>query len=201
MPILQGLSYYFSKLEEIETADLQNWLPLKEDRTILENKIGNRMLYPRIIPETKEDLLFNCLMLKKVIALNKDIVYSKNLKRIDIPEFLLEFVPEIQNLIGIFIEAIRPEGITTLSLNSDHFERKNLGTLIRPENLQTGSFITIGIKDKHYQIKTGSLVVIPLLGLKTDVTFTSTEAKLLGKKIFSTQVNSGQLGLIIDTRI
>lgn len=201
MPVFLGLSGYFSKLEEDDSDNLQSWLCLKKDRTILENEIGNKILYPQVVPQTKEDVLFNNVFLRKIIELNIGELYNKNLKRIDIPEVFLELVPDLQSLAGAFIDVIKPEGITVFTFKSNCFGRKNLGSIIRPENLQPGCFITIGIGEKQYQIKIGSLIVIPVPESKTDITFTSITAKLMNKKILSAQIAGGKLGLIIDARI
>lgn len=196
-----SLSDYFSKLEEIAVSDIQQWLSKPEDPTILENKIGNRMLYPQVVPQTAKDLAFDFAIIRKVIELNQTKFYNKNLKRIDIPEEFLQYFPDIQKLVAVFIDAVLPIGITSFWMKSYTLGRKNLGTLIRPENIQTGNLITISVAGRQYQIKAGSLVIIPIPQSKADMTFTSTSATLMGKKILSIQIVTGQLGLIIDTRI
>lgn len=201
MPRLNGLFDYIAKLEDVSVSDVQKWLPAREDEVILQNKIGNRILYPGVVSLTKKDLIFELAIIRKVIEVNQNKLYNKNLKRIDIPDDFLEYFPDLQNLVGAFIDAIHPLGITSFWLKSEILGKKNLGTLIHPEQLQAGGLITIGIHDKQYQIKIGSLVIIPILQSRIDLTFTSDSARLMGKKIISTEVVTGQLGLIIDTRI
>lgn len=196
-----GLLEYLSKLEEVSVPDIQQWLPVPEDPTILENKIGNRMLYPQIIPQTIQDLAFDFAIIRKVIELNQPKFYNKNLRRIDIPEVFLLHFPDLKRLVAAFIDAILPIGITTFWIKSATLGRKNLGTLIRPEGLKPDSVITIGLEGKQYQIKTGSIVTIPIPQSKADMTFTSTTATLIGKKIISIEIVTGQLGLIVDARM
>lgn len=201
MPIVKGLSDYFAKFEEISTADLQKWLSLQDDQIIFENRLANRLLYPQVISQTAADLLFDFTIVREMIKQNVAKLYHKNLKRIDIPEQFLAYFPDLKKLAGAFIDVIESLGITTFWLKSDQYGMKSLGTVIRPENLQMGGFITIGLKGQQYQIKTGSLVIIPVPESRVDITFTSNSAKLMGKKIFVTQIVTGNLGLIIDARI
>lgn len=196
-----GLLEYLSKLEEVSVSDIQQWLITPEDPTILENRIGNRMLYPQIVPQSKEDLDFDFAIIRKIIELNQVKFYNKNLKRIEIPEEFLNHFPDINKLVSTFIDAILPQGITTFWIKSTVFGRKNLGTLIRPDNLKSDSIITIGIAGHQYQIKAGSIVIIPIPQAKTDMTFTSSSATLMGKKIISIEIVTGQFGLIIDARM
>lgn len=201
MPKVNPLHEYFSTLEDVAVSDIQAWLGHQEDLTILENRIGNRMLYPQVIPQTINDLAFDFAIVRKVIELNQTKFYNKNLKRIDIPvEFTTHF-PDMKKLVVAFIDGILPPGITTFWMKSVSFGPKNLGTLIRPENLKVGDVVNIGIEGRQYQIKSDSFVVIPIPRSRADMTFTSPSASLIGKKILSIEVATGQLGLIVDTRI
>ncbi len=201
MPAVKGLFDYSLRFEGIEVEDLQKWLRTPEDRTILENRLGNRILYSQTIPQNQKDLLFDFAIIRKIIEQNQARLYNKNLKRIDIPEAFCEHFPDLQKLAGVFIDAISPGGITTFSIKLNQFGRKQIGTYIRPENLQAGGLLIISVKNQQYQIKTGNLVVIPVPQSRVDITFTSTTAKLTGKKILSIQVVGGPLGLIVDARI
>lgn len=201
MPAVKGLFDYFIKFEGVEIEDLQKWLKGKVDRTILENRLGNRILYSQTIPQNQKDLLFDFAIIRKIIEQNQTKFYNKNLKRIDIPEVFCEHFPNLQNLAGVFIDAISPCGITTFFIQSNQFGRKQIGTYIRPENLQAGALIIISVENQQYQIQVGNLVVIPITESRVDITFTSSVARLTGKKIISAQVVGGQLGLIIDARI
>ncbi|MDD2823378.1 MAG: hypothetical protein PHQ59_04855 [Candidatus Daviesbacteria bacterium] len=192
---------YFSKLEEVSVSDIQQWLPQPEDAIILENKIGNRMLYPQVIPQAAKDLAFNFAIIRKVIEKNQDKFYNKNLKKIEIPEGFLQYFPDIQKLVTIFIDAILPPGITAFWLKSLNLGPKNLGTLIRPDNLGAGSIVTIGVGGKQYQIKAGAMATIPITQSRADITFTSASATLMDKKVLSIEVVTGQLGLMVDARI
>lgn len=201
MPAIKGIFDYFSKLEEIDVSELQKEYSLKEGLTILENRLGNRILYPRVIPQSEKDILFNGVIIRKIIKLDLAKFYNKNLKKIDIPEEFLNLVPDLQNLVAAFIDTIKPNGITAICIKSGQFGRHDIGTLLHPDDLRKGSFITIGIKGKQYQIEAGSMVIIPIPESRVDITFSSTNAKLMGKKIISTQIVSGKLGLIIDARV
>lgn len=201
MPTIKGLFDYFIKFEEIDITDLQKWLPSKEDYTILENRFGNRILYPQVVPQTIGDLLFDFAIIRKIIEQNQTKFYNKNLKRIDIPEVFLEHFPDLQSLVGVIIDVIQPLGITTFWIKSNEFGSNSLGTYIKPENLEKGGLITIGIKGQLYQIKVGSLMIIPITESRVDIIFSSSSAKLMGKKNFSVEVVTGRLGLIIDARI
>ncbi len=201
MPAVQGLFDYYLKLEGIEVEDIQKWLKVKEDHTISENRLGNRILYSQTIPQNQKDLLFDFAILRRIIEQNQSRFYNKNLKRIDIPEVFFEHFTDLQKLVGVFIDVILPSGITTFLLKLNRLGRKQIGTYIRPEKLQMGGLIIIGIKNQQYQIQVGSLIVIPVTESKVDVTFTSSTVELMSKKILSIQVVGGQLGLIIDTRI
>lgn len=201
MPSIKGLADYFAEFEEINTNDLQQWLSVQGDRVIFENRFANRLLYPQIIPQTAKDLSFDFIVLREIIKQNMTKLYHKNLKRVDIPEQFLAYFPDLQKLVRVFIDAVEPIGITTFWLKSDQYGSKNLGTVIRPDNLQVGGFVTIGLKGQQYQIKTGSLVIIPVPESRVDITFTAQRATLMGKKICMAQVVTGNLGLIVDARV
>ena len=198
MPKFTGFFNYFTELEKLEIQDIALYAQFKNDPKILENRVGNLILYPHIIPVSTEDLTFNLGLLKAALKVSGQKLYSKNFKRIYIPQNLLEFFPDLSKLIVPFVDILNPSGITTILCKSA-MGGKNLGTVIKPETLANGT-VDIFIQRKRYQIKTGSFMVIPADGERVDIKFESNTSKLEKQNILITEVAGGRLGLVVDVR-
>lgn len=200
MPKFKDVHECFASMEAIQSKDLAPWLGGKLDSIILDNQLGNKILYPDTIPETQSDLNFELALFRKLIELSKEDFYNQNTHRIDIPELLITKFGDIQKAVWIFIEGIKPLGITYFYKYSENLGSAPLGSLIRPEIISENSFITLQLNKKQYQIKGGSTIIIPAPENKINLIFSATGAKLLGKQLISLQVLGGEVGIIVDAR-
>lgn len=196
----RGLFSYFPKLTNIEVAKVAFWLNCGNNPQILENKLGNRILYWQTIPITYDDLIFDLCLFREALKLQPQSFYNQNLKKIYIPEEFLEMFPNIQELAMAFVDSIGHLGISSIVTRFENVGVKNLGTLIKPEIFSESGSINIFVKGKSYQIKIGSLVIIPADSQKVDIKFESEVAKLLTKNSLIAEVVGGVLGVIVDTR-
>lgn len=194
-------------LKDIKIEELISWLSKQRNKTnifqnqrILENKLGNRILYPQTIPVSLEDLKLDLGLLKQILDSQPQNYYNQHLKRLYIPEEFLAMFPDLQELILLFIDIFNPSGITSILAKGEHLGPKNLGTLIKPKIVSKNGQINIWVKDKKYQVRVGDLTVIPVASQKVDIKFESKDAELLGKKVTTVEIFGGQLGLIIDGR-
>lgn len=144
---------------------------------------------------------FRLAVLREGFKTSSQNFYNKNLRTIYIPEGLLETLPDLQKFAWAVVDAIQPDGITSLILKSPTLGTKNLGTVIRPQILKNDGEVSILVEGKEYKVKIGNLVFIPVSGNKTDFRFKSAAASLLGNEEINAEVTGGQMGLIVDARL
>lgn len=200
MPKLRGIFDYFPGLESIPIEKITTWFKNPENPKILENQLGNRVLYPQAVPTTAAGMNFDLAILREALKIHSLEYYSSSLKKIYIPEFFLDRFPNLQDLVWAFIEAFLPIGITAIYLRNESVGAKNLGTLIRPESLEKEGWVNVELNSQKYQVKVGSLMVIPIPISKVDFKFASETANIAGKNKVTAIVCGGALGIIVDTR-
>lgn len=200
MSKLSGIYDYFPGLDKISVEKVKLLIKRHDDPRILENKLANYLLYPQTIPETTTESLFILAVVKEALTLFPQNFYNPSLKRIYIPERFFHIFPNLQNLAWAFISAFDLSGIITLWLKKDEMGAKSLGTYIKPEIKEKSGLIYISVKNKKYQVKIGSVIIISCEHNKADIKFNSTTATLLGKKELTTEAVGGKLGFIVDAR-
>lgn len=200
MPKLTGFFDSFPKLDQVTVEGVAVWLGRRTDAKILDNKLGNRILYPLAVPYSAEDSVFDLAILREAVKIHSQDYYNRNLKLIYIPEEFLQHFPDLHKLVWAFADALVLSEVTSILLKSETLGLKNLGTIIKPKiELSTG-VILIWIRDKKYEVKVGSLTVIPVESSKVDIKFQSRAAKLQGGDGVTMEVAGGKLGLVIDAR-
>lgn len=200
MPKLSGLLDYFPDLELLPLDKIIAGLNRREDPKLLTNELGNRILYPQIIPESERDFALDWAILQAFISIASNRYYDKNLNRFYISESFLARFPNLQHLVIAFIQAFHPKGIVTLIMKTESLGNKSLGTLLRPTILSDGGLIRLTVSGNKYDIKSGTLMAIRASGRRIDLKFESQTAQLVGKNNLLAEVPGGSLGLIIDTR-
>ncbi len=191
MPKLSGIFDIFSGIEKIPISDIASWLKQKGDPHILQNEIGNRILYPQIVPITKQDLNIDLAILREVVFRQPDKIYSVKDQKIVIPEEFIYRLPPLINLVIALLQALNPQGVTTIYIKSAGVlklvgsavappftgDKENLSLEVNGVNagpLRSGGVMLFPFKDKHLRIKIG--------------------------KEFENTAPGGELGLIIDLR-
>lgn len=186
--------------DQVTVEGVAAWLGRRTDTKILDNKLGNRVLYPSAVPYSAEDLAFDLAVLREVVRLNPQNYFNQNLKVIYIPAGFLQHFPDLHKLVWAFADTLALPEITSILLKSETLGLKNLGTIIKPKiELSTG-VISVWIHDKEYEVKVGSLTVIPVESSKVDIKFQSQAVKLLGSNDVTLEVTGGELGLLVDAR-
>lgn len=201
MPKVINIFDYCPNLESISISEIAEYSGPHASLIPIENKLGNRILYPNTVPTSIEDLDFDLSVLKTILEANSQYFYKKNTHKILIPEELSVLLPDIPKLIKVFIDALNPLDFVTLVLQSSSTITKSLGTLIRPNITQKSGLANLEINGKQYHsVALGSLLIFPVTGSKVDIKFESKSALLLGRDRVIAEVAGGSLGIILDLR-
>lgn len=204
MPKTISLFSYFPNLtnvsaEEVVKRSAGSKTLSKQNPTVLENEIGNRILYPEAVPVTSGELELDLAILREAIKLHPDGYLNNNLKKLIIPEEFLTRFPDLLNLAWAFVEGLAPHGVISLYLKSTVGNR-NLGTYIRPQLAPVGASMAVWVDNRRFVVNAGSTVVIPTPGNKFVFKFESTGAELLGQSQITFEAVGGRLGLLFDAR-
>lgn len=200
MPVLSTINTFSANLEELSIENIALWLQNQKNITLLENELGNKILYPQTVPTTNWSLTFDLVVLREVLRKNPKPYYNKNLSKIFIPEYFLERFPNIQQLTWAFIDVFNPVGLTTILLQTANLGTKSLGTLIKPEVNIPKTEVFVWVEGKRYLVKSGSLAMIPTKNNKVDIKFESAGNKFLSNSQMVSEVAGGLAGIIIDAR-
>ncbi len=198
MPKVQGLFATLPNISKISAENIRAWSKLSENRQILDNEIGNRILYPQVVPVSPEDLSLNLAIIHEVITLAPEKYFDKSGNKILVPENFLLAVPDMQKLAWTFIDAFHPYGCTAIFLKTK-LGTKNLGTLLKVNVLSDG-VVGVWIHGQKQVIRTGAIKALEVGESRVDIKVESEVAELLGRKIIAVEVVGGAVGLIVDTR-
>lgn len=190
MPKLSGVFEIFKNLEKIPPENLNNWLKVKQEVHILQNFIGNRILYPQVVPLTSVDMSLDVALLIEAIRLDKNTFLDDDGKKIFIPKGLYGRFPNLSQLALTFIQALDPVGVWTLNLKSPE-EEVLLGTVIAPSVLTSDGPMKVIINGKEYQAALGQISVFPNQDHHLEVVVDSLDQIL---------VSGGDVGLLVDLR-
>ncbi len=194
MPHLSGVFDEFPDLDKVNPDQLMAWVVQKPDRHFLINFLGNRILYPQVVPLTQKELELDLAILRAAIKLKPGLVFQPQTNKIIIPKMFAERFPPIGNVVRAIIEGINPKGVHLIYIK-DKTQVKMVGSVISPLNPQK-----LSLDEKTVMFTTGDikkplpLNMISLVQLSvadTQITLGSEEYKVIG----------GELGLIVDLRL
>lgn len=201
MPKLSGVFSLFKNLEKIAPQSLNHWLKLNENPHYLYNFIGNRILYPGVIPLSFREVDMDFAILKEAVRLNKQLFYfdsgipnQPGDKKIVIPEEFVNRFPPLERLGASMVEALTPSGIIAIYIKPSTASGKSLelvGSVIAPTLLSTEGAPQILINNNPVKVNLGTMVVFPFEDRHLRVKIDSLDEIL---------VSGGKLGLIIDLR-
>lgn len=201
MPKIHGLLDDFPSLESITPQNLTPTLGVLLDPRLVDNSIGNWILFSHIVPETLSEYKFQLAFLIEAIKTNAQSFYHPTLKRIYIPEALCSRVPNLNDLVWVFIKALAPTDINVLILRQNSQRLRVIGTYIRPNINQSSSSINIEIDHKKYELAIGKTLTVPTTSRKADVMFFGKGATLLGRLEVNAEISGGAVGIIVDASI
>jgi len=205
MPKVGSLSDFLSSLDSVSAEKVASWLNPPPETALVENKLGNRLLYPQVLPLTPEELDFDLAVLREAVSLEKKSFLNTNTHKLTIPQACLELFPDLKKLIIALVDATTPLDITTVIAQSQNGPQ-NLGTIIKPhlqlrlDQSQQAGGVSITIEDKKYTVENGQVLLIPIAEPTVSIKYESQQALLLGRTLVVTQVIGGPLGLLIDLR-
>jgi len=219
MSVAIGLFDSFDNLDQIESAQIARWLVSAPSEFYLKNYLANKILYPQTVPISASDSKIDLAILREALRINSKPIMSKEspmlgenpfinltLRKILIPKRFLKFMPDLITLSWAFVDGLLLErkredffsDIWTVVLTSDIDEV--VGSIILPQFNNRGGLVKITLSGNEYQIKAGSLTVIPCLSQKCQLDFKFIQGKILDKEDIAIEVYGGKLGLVIDGR-
>lgn len=201
MPEINGVFDKFSNLSQISAAALVLWLPKTFDTKIIENYLGNKLLYPSSVPTSQREELIDLAILREAIKLSPDKYFDANSNKIYIPAEISNYFLNMTKVAWAFIDVFVKNPFTTI-VNRGNVV-KNAGTVLKLDVNNPKGVVDIWIKNqgKKYQVKVGSLTVIPVNLPKVDIKFASSSATLAGQASLEVEIAGGILGVVIDGRI
>ncbi|MCL4366003.1 hypothetical protein M1437_02135, partial [Patescibacteria group bacterium] len=127
-------------------------------------------------------------------------------RKILIPSRFLNFVPNLITLAWVFIDALllnREKGdwfqdLWTIVLTGDTDEI--VGSILLPQFDNNGGIVDLKVLNKNYEVKFGSLMIIPCPKNRCEIAYKFRSGKILGKPESAIEVYGGILGLVIDGR-
>lgn len=210
----------FDNLDQINIEDVARWLKPVPPLEQLENYLANRILYPQTVPLSKQDIKLDLAILREALRLNgpkknslKDPLLGSNpflnvvLRKVLIPRRFLDFSPDLISLVWAFLDGLLLfqkredvfQDVWVVVLTDDADEV--VGSIILPRFNDFSGLMEIRILEKIYQIKSGSLSVVPCNFDKCEISFKFKQGKILGKEDAVLEVYGGKLGIMIDGRI
>ena len=218
MAKLSGLFDAFDNLDQIPVEFILRWIKPAPQQVQLENYLANKILYPHSLPLTPYEMQIDLAILREALRSNypkgddKDVLLGNNaflninLRKILIPEKFLNFIPDIQTLVWVFIDGLLSdknrtdvfEDLWTVALTDDVDEI--VGSVLMPRIDSNTAQINLSVMGQNYQVKAGSLMVIPCSNSRCQIAYSLKGGKALGKAEGSLEVYGGKLGLVVDVR-
>lgn len=214
-----GLFDSFDNLDQISVEAVSSWLKPVPQLTQLENYLANKILYPKSLPCTKQDMLIDLAILREALKMNAPKAPQKlngmlgdntflniTLRKILIPSRFLEFVPNLAVLTTAFIDALLLnrakedwfQDIWTIVLTDTIDEV--VGSLVLPQFEDKNALMHCQLLGKNYEIRPGSLTVLPCFKDRCEIGYKLQRGKILGKTESAVEIYGGKLGLVIDGR-
>lgn len=212
MPQVNGLFDSFDNVDQIDIGAVITWLKTPVTPVHLENYLANRILYPQTVPVTDYDMKIDLAILREALRMNTQSsgtdspFLNLTTRKLIIPERFLKFVPNLVNLTWAFIDGLlsnrRKEDqfsdLWTVVVSDDADEI--VGSILLPEFANSNDKMELKLFDKKYEIKMGSLTVIPCPKDRCEIAYKFATGKILGQKEAALEIYGGKLGLMIDGR-
>ncbi|GEM_PF-2023841 len=220
MANLSGLFDSFDNLDQISVENIALWLKSAPNLIQLENYLVNKILYPQTLPMSQSDMKIDLAILREALRVNGPKPQQREnnsllggnpflnitLRKILIPQRFLTFVPDLNTITWVFIDALllnrRREDffwdLWTVVLTDDVDEI--VGSILLPQFNKASGIMELNVSNKNYKIRPGSLTVIPCPKDRCEIAYKFIQGKILGKEENTVEIYGGRLGLMIDGR-
>lgn len=190
MPKLVGVFSAFKDLEKLKAEDLNQWLKVKENPYYLENFIGNRILYPQVVPISIRELEIDLAILREYIKLHPESVYNSRTKKLILEEELEIRFPPFAKLIAVILDVLDLEGPTSVLVKRLSGTLEIVGTIIAFTPSNQG-FTEVKINGQVLALETSTVTILPNQEKAVMVQLDDSTAL---------SVAGGSLGIVIDLR-
>lgn len=190
MPKLTGIFSKLNDLDKLPVEEVESLLKGKIEPYRVDNFIGNRLLYPQTISESKWDLEFDYSVLRAYIKSHPEFFYDIATKKLVIPIEVIRRLPPLLRLVTLIVDAIAPVG-TTVIMAKDEKNTEVIGTVIKLGFLPADSQISVVVDEKIFTLKVGIISRITVDKKQVKVTLGEQETMI---------VAGGEIGLIFDLR-
>lgn len=199
MPKVSGVFESFKDLDLVPIEDINKWVDkLSLQPQIIENYLGNLILYPQMAPLKPEDLKLDLAILREAFKRNPGF-YSPNQRKLSIPLGFAERFGDLKEVILAFLDGVKMSEITQVVVSGNGHEEV-VGSVITPKFTKDNAEVELTIEEKFYKVKKGSLTVVPCPKSRCHIIFKATEATLISKKDITVESYGGSLGIVIDAR-
>lgn len=185
MPKLTGVFASFSNLANISAEEVEKYLSSKSELHTLENFIANRVLYPQSIPMNKIELDMDLAILKALVSLEPEKVYSFVKQTLTIPEEWVARFPSLEELVVSLMEVV-PLGKVTRVMLKTRLGSTQLGSVIHLSGIEGTVKVRLG--SKEVKLKGHTVTLLKLLQREVEVSLNGVSLPAFG----------GKLGVIVN---
>lgn len=193
MPHLSGVFDEFPDLDKASFEEIASGLSFKVDKHFLVNYLGNRILYPQLIPITPQELEIDLAILRVGVRLKPGLFFEPQTNRILISKIYEDRFANLLLLVKAIVEGVNPKGVHMVFIK----ENSNMtlaGSVVSPINAQK-------LSEDGKTVKFTGLGIERMLPLET-ITIMQTPVKSAKIKLKDEEydVAGGRLGILIDLR-
>ena len=221
MVTLTGLFDTFDNLDSLEAENIVRWLKPIPQTVQVENYLANKILYPQTMSVTKEDMQLDLAILREALRINGPKIkegkgsgllgdnpfLNITLRKIMIPQKFLQFVPDLTSITWAFVDGLLLnrkkedwfEDLWTVVVSDD--TDQIIGSVLLPQFKDNLSKLNLTFQGKNFEIRPGSLTVLPCPFERCEITFKLKQGKFMDKEESILELSGGNLGLMIDGRI
>lgn len=160
MSRLGGIFDEFANLGEISAEEIKHFLKFPIELHVLENFVGNRIIYPQSIPMNEYEMEIDLAILKAVVRRDPKFFYNEAKSCLSFKKELVVRFPSIQKLLVDLSEVLPFKEVTKI-FEKDWAQSRQVGTLICPANLPDQEGVEAEIDGKRFQLSANSFTQIP----------------------------------------